>query len=221
MNYQRIEQRSQEWWELKVGKISGTRFGQLISTRENTLIDDMANEILNGQCEWDDFENEDMLFGVENEPIAIELYEQQSGINFERGGVIISEKYPNIHMASPDAVNLENGVVLEIKCTQHGKTQINRFRMGVESKYMPQIINYFAVSDDIKEVHWVSYCPYRTERPLVIHIFDRNTIVEYKELKSGVTTKTIQDKVNESIEQLIPFQINLKELINKFKTIEF
>ena len=40
MNYLNIEQKSQAWWDYKVGKISGTRFGQLISSRENMLIDE-------------------------------------------------------------------------------------------------------------------------------------------------------------------------------------
>ena len=108
MNYQRIQQQTPEWWSLKVGKISGTRFGQLISGRDNQLIDEMANEMLDGQCMFDDFENEDMLFGIENEPIALELFSQRYGIEIERGGVIMSD-FSDIHMASPDAVSEKIG----------------------------------------------------------------------------------------------------------------
>ena len=56
MNYQRIEQKSPEWWKLKVGKVSGTRFGQLISNRENSLVEEIVNELLDGCCEHDDYE---------------------------------------------------------------------------------------------------------------------------------------------------------------------
>lgn len=216
MNYQRIQQQTPEWWSLKVGKISGTRFGQLISGRDNQLIDEMANEMLDGQCMFDDFENEDMLFGVENEPIALELFSKRYGIELERGGVILSD-FSDIHMASPDAVNEKSGIVVEVKCTQWGKTQISRFRRGVESKYLPQIINYFAVSDNVKEVYLISYCPYRPERDLVVHKFTRDTVIEQTKTKEV----TVQDKVIYGRSLLSDFKTELNELVNNFKTIQF
>lgn len=221
MNYQKIQQQTPEWWMLKVGKVSGTRFGQLISTRENGLIDELANEILDGCCEMGDFENEDMLFGRENEPVAIELYSERSGIEFERGGVILSD-FSAIHMASPDAVNVERGIVVEAKCTQHGKTQIKRFRKGVDGDKIGQVINYFACSDGVKEVHWISYCPFRPERDLVVHIFTRDTVLESKETKArGLEVTTVQDKVIQGRAALEPLEKEANELINSFKTIHF
>jgi hypothetical protein len=215
MNYQKIEQLSPEWWALKVGKISGTRFGQLISTRENSLIDECLNELLDGYIEPDDYENEDLLFGRENEKAAIDLYEQISGITFaERGGVIISD-YSSLSIASPDAVNLDLGIVCEAKCTMHGKTQIKRFRKGIESDKLPQIINYFAQSDDVKQVHWISYCPFRTERPLVSYIFTPDTIVDEKK------KTTIAELVVSGRTKLVEFEQELEKLKNEFITIDF
>lgn len=222
MNYQRIQQQTAEWWAVKVGKVSGTRFGQLISTRENSLIDELANEMLDGQCEYDDFENEDMQFGTENEPIAIDIYEQMTDIKFERGGVIISDTFPNIHMASPDAVNLERGIVVEVKCTMHGKTQLKRFRKGVDIDKMGQVINYFTCSDDVKEVHWLSYCPFRPERPMVVYIFTRDSILETKETKArGIETITINDKVISGRLALAQLESDVQNLVKDFKTIQF
>ena len=37
MSYLKIEQHSTEWWQFKVGRVSGTRFGKLISGRDNGL----------------------------------------------------------------------------------------------------------------------------------------------------------------------------------------
>ena len=215
MNYQKIEQLSPEWWTLKVGKISGTRFGQLISTRENSLIDECLNELLDGYIEPDDYENEDLLFGRENEKAAIDLYEQISGITFaERGGVIISD-YSSLSIASPDAVNLDSGIVCEAKCTMHGKTQIKRFRKGIESDKLPQIINYFAQSDDVKEVHWISYCPFRTERPLVSFIFTPNTVIDEKK------KTTIAELVALGRTKLVDFEQELENLKNEFVIFDF
>jgi hypothetical protein len=216
--YKKIEQLSPEWWAVKVGKVSGTRFGQLISGRENMLVDELANEIMDGFIEQDDFVTEDMQFGIENEPIAIDMYEKKIGMKFKRGGVMLSDIHPNLHMASPDAISEDETIVVEVKCTTHGKTQLNRFRKGVDSKYIPQIINYFAVNENIKEVHWISYCPFRPERPLVVVIITRDTEIERKETKSrGLEITTIQDKVNEGLSKLPELKEEVQTLITNFK----
>ena len=67
MKYLKIEQKSPEWWAYKVGRVSGTRTGQLISTRENSLIDEMLDEMLDGFVKPNDFQTDEMLFGIENE----------------------------------------------------------------------------------------------------------------------------------------------------------
>ena len=171
------EQRSQEWYELRAGSIGGNRLGAVISGRKNRLAYDLLNEQLNGIAQMDDYINDDMMFGIENEPIARDLYSKQSGIEFTECGLIKSETSA-IHHASPDGINLERGIVLEIKCTTNGAIHLQRFFEGVEAAHLPQIINYFAVSDEIKEVHWVSYCPERVERDLIVFIYNRETYTD-------------------------------------------
>ena len=216
MSYLKIEQNTPEWWAYKVGKISGTRFGQLISSRENSLIDELADEIMNGYCEISDFEDEDIIFGKENESIAIELYEKKSGLKFERGGVLQSDVC-KMHMASPDAINYEKGIVVEVKCTRHGKTHLKRFYNGIESNYKPQIINYFAVDPKINEAHFVSYCPYRPERPLVVYVVNRETPIYDTSRK----TETVQELCDKTAYFLSRAETNVTDLINNFKQIEF
>jgi len=165
-----MPQRSHEWHQARCGSIGGTSFGQVISGKKNRLIYNLINERLNGYVTPDDYVSEDMQFGIDNEPIARDLYIEKSGINFSEVGMIKSD-YSNIHHASPDGLSDDNSIVLEIKCTDDGAIQLQRFFEGVESSHMPQIINYFAVSDEVKEVHYVSYCPYRDERPIVAYVF--------------------------------------------------
>jgi hypothetical protein len=172
MKIKNCEQRSEEWYRLRAGSIGGTRFGQVISGRKNRLVYDLLEEMLNGYAEMDDFTSDDMQYGIDNEPMARQLYSAQSGIEFQEVGLIQSDQSA-IHHASPDGINLERGIVLEIKCTQTGSVHIQRFFEGPESTHAGQNTNYFAVSDEIKEVHWVSFCPNRPERPLVVHILKR------------------------------------------------
>lgn len=222
MSYLKIEQRSTEWWQYKVGRVSGTRFGKLISGRDNGLAYEIVNELLDGHITPDDFENEAMQFGVENEPVAIDEYESVSGLNFIRGGVLQSERYPSLHMASPDGIIQDGRIVVEVKCTMDGNRQIQRFVEGPEKSYLPQIINYFAVSDNVEEVHWVSYCPFRPERPLVVRVFRRDTIIESKETKSrGLEVVTVQDKVDFGLQQLAGLQNDIEIVKDNFVTLEF
>lgn len=206
-----IIQNSPEWWDLKVGKVSGTRFGQLISTRENNLLFECANERLNGSIFQNEFENEEMQFGNENEPIAIDKYSAKTGLDFQMGGVIFSD-FSKIHIASPDAVNVDNGIILEVKSTMSGATQLRRFKNGIESDKIGQIVNYFAVSDSVNEVHWVSYCPFRPERELVVRIFNRQSVIKKERTKEY----TVQDLVIKGREELIKFENELNELILDF-----
>jgi hypothetical protein len=184
INYLNIEQNSPEWWAYKVGKISGTRFGQLISGRDNGLIFELANEILDGACEQSDFENDEITFGKENEGIALDLLSQMVSIPFEHGGVMAHPTLSEFCMASPDGVDLATGTVAEIKCTMSGATQMRRFIEGVESKYRPQVANYFF--NGAMRVLWASYCPFRPERPLVIHEITPDSV--YSESRGKVTT---------------------------------
>lgn len=222
MSYLKIEQRSTEWWQFKVGRVSGTRFGKLISGRDNGLVYEIVNELLDGHITPNDFENEAMQFGVENEPVAIDEYESVSGLKFIRGGVLQSERYPSLHMASPDGITQDGRIVVEVKCTMDGNRQIQRFVEGPEKSYLPQIINYFAVSDNVEEVHWVSYCPFRPERPLVVRVYRRDTVLESKETKArGLEVVTVQDKVDFGMQQLAGLQNDIEIVKNNFVTLEF
>jgi len=195
MNIATFKQRSPEWFELKRAKIGGLRFGQVISGRKNQLIYELLNERISPWIEEDDgYTDDDMQFGIDNEPIARELYIKQSGIDFKEVGCIISD-FSSIHLASPDGLNEERGIVLEIKSTQKGHKHLKRFFEGVDTEHLPQIKNYFAVSDEVKEVHWVSYCPERFERPLIVYILTRE-MFEPDIQKGRDEIKQIEQKLN-------------------------
>ena len=173
MNLDYCEQRSPEWWALKKGKISGTRFGQVISGKKNRLIYDLLNERLSEFLIPDDYTHDEMQFGIDNEEEALKCYTRHTGIKVVRVGALISD-HSGIHMASPDGISKNIKIVQEVKCTQDGGIHIQRFFEGPETGYLPQIKNYFAIDDQVEEVHWISYCPSRPERPLIIKYFKRS-----------------------------------------------
>ena len=218
MNYQKIEQLSPEWWKLKVGKISGTRFGQLISSRENSLVERLVNELLDGCCEQSDYVSEEMQFGIDNEPIAIDLYSKMTGIDFDHGGVIISD-FSDYHIASPDGIKESLGIIVEVKSTQDGALQIKRFIHGIDTDKKPQVINYFANSDDVKAVHWISFCPFRPERPIVAIIVTLDYVIYPN--KDPKKSKTVRDVVIEGRQLLKEIEPEIIATKKAFETIEF
>jgi hypothetical protein len=209
MKIEYCEQLSKTWFELCAGSIGGTRFGSVVSGKKNRLIYELLDEQLNGYVEPDDYVSDDMLFGSEQEPIARQLYSEQSGIIFNQVGMILSEQSA-IHHASPDGLS-DDGIVLEIKSTQNGYTQIQRFFEGVESNHIPQILNYFAVSDEVREVHWVSWCPSRTERPLVIYVFTRDSLI-----KDGKNTISIGEHAVLGRLRIKEIELQLDDMKTKF-----
>ena len=80
MNIGYSEQRSPEWWALKKGKISGTRFGQVISGKKNRLIYDLLNERLSEFLIPNEYTSDDMQFGIDNEDEALACYSRRTGI---------------------------------------------------------------------------------------------------------------------------------------------
>jgi putative phage-type endonuclease len=182
MRTSRVKQRSPEWHELRKGRIGGTRFGQVISSRKNKLLYDLLAERLSDYPVEEVFVNEAMQFGLDQEPYARKEYIRTSKIRFAEVGLIYSD-FSKIHQASPDGLNRKRGIVLEIKCTQDVSTQIRRFFDGIDPEHMAQLINYFAVSDSVREVHYVSFCPFCLQRPLVVYIIKRED--HLMEIESG------------------------------------
>lgn len=200
MKLSHVEQRSKEWFDLRKGKIGGTRFGQVISGKKNRLVYDLVNETLSEFLFPEDYISEEMQFGIDNEDDARELYSKQSGIEFKQVGAILSD-YSPIHLHSPDGLS-DDGIVLEVKSTQDGGIHIQRFFEKPESSYKPQIINPFVCSDEVKEVHWISYCPERTERPIVSFVFYRSDFADEIE-KYRRQIKDIEAAVSDKVAKFV------------------
>jgi hypothetical protein len=196
------EQRTDSWLMLKKGRIGGTRFGQVISGKKNSLVYELVNERLSEYPIDDTFVSEAMIFGNENEKYAVKAYSKISKIRFKSVGAILSD-YSDIHLASPDGLNRKRGIVIEVKCTQNGSVQIKRHIEGIDKDHIPQIINYFTVSDDVKEVHWVSFCPFRQERPVVFRIIRREDYA--LEIEAGRNKIIEIEKMVNETEQLFKF----------------
>ena len=157
-----IEQRSPEWFAIRLGKVTGSRVADVLaktktgesSSRRNYRIE-LVCERLTGK-KADAYTNHHMERGTLLEPVARSLYEAKTGTFVLEVGFA---HHPLITMAgaSPDGLT-ECGNLIEIKCptaANHVETILNG---EPPSKYIPQMQWQMACTGS-KWCDFVSYCP--------------------------------------------------------------
>jgi putative phage-type endonuclease len=172
-----IEQRTEEWFQQRLGKVTASRISDVIAktktgvstSRQNYLIQ-LVSERLTGK-KGDSFVNQAMLDGIERESSARELYMRTRGVSVTEVGFF---DHPTIAMsgASPDgAVNAEEEGkyigLIEIKCpleTTHTNTLMSK---SVPSKYIPQMQWQLACTN----ARWVDFVSYNPNFPEELQLF--------------------------------------------------
>ena len=172
-----IEQRTDEWFQQRLGKVTASRISDVIAktktgvstSRQNYLVQ-LVSERLTGK-KGDSFVNQAMLDGIERESAARELYERTKGVSVTEVGFF---DHPTIAMsgASPDgAVNAEEdgkyAGLIEVKSpieTTHTNTLMSK---SVPSKYIPQMQWQLACTG----AKWVDFVSYNPNFPEELQLF--------------------------------------------------
>lgn len=165
-----VPQRSKEWFEARLGVITGSRAAKVLKSDNLPFLDELLAERLSGQIEAT-FTSAAMEHGILFEPEAIKAYTATTGNEVTEVGFCIHDKHPFIAV-SPDGLIEENGTFtggVEVKCP-NTKTHISYIRMNrVPAIYLPQVIHYFIVIETLQWVDFVSYDPRVKVKPLNIH----------------------------------------------------
>ena len=156
-------QRSDEWYAIRRGKITGSEVGKFVinsdkkalDARQN-LIDAKIGEEADGEdCppNWEDFW---MKRGTRLEGDALSAYESYTGYEVEKVGFVSHDIMPL--GVSPDALVANRSFGLEMKCPS-GKVQVKRLREKVcPEEYLPQIWLSMIVMN-VDQWHFWSYHP--------------------------------------------------------------
>jgi putative phage-type endonuclease len=139
-----MEQRTDEWKQARVGKVTASRVADIISktksgysaSRENYLYELLA-ERLTGQPYGTGYTSSAMQWGTEQEMFARGVYEMKTGEMVQEVGFI---EHPDIPMfgASPDGLVGADGMV-EIKCPET-KTHLQYYSSKIiPKKYKTQM----------------------------------------------------------------------------------
>lgn len=180
-----VEQKSQEWLDLREGKVTGSTLSKILSPRKDVR-ERAFYGLLAARLKIEDgIEETDMERGNRLEDEAREEYEEESGNKVEKIG--FTTRDDNQYMGeSPDGLIKVDGKyrgALEIKCLGCE----NHIKAKVEGKipedYEAQVLQKFIINDDLEWLDFVLYDP-------------RITIFPY--LKFRVTREEIKDKVEEA-----------------------
>jgi putative phage-type endonuclease len=192
-----IDQRSEAWYEAKCGRVTGTRFKNLVS-KETTdsykdLVTNIACEILTNKME-ESYSNAAMEYGIETEPEARSEYESIFGVKVQTAGFIIPDedhKYYEWIGISPDGLLPEAGLI-EIKCP-YARTHFEYIEANkLPSEYRYQIQGQLFVTG-------FGYCDFMSfvpkMKPFIIRVFPDPELFKEFELRLDNLIIQVQNKI--------------------------
>jgi len=191
MKIHNVEQRTEEWLNLKLGAISGTRLKGVMAKNNLPLIYELLAEDLAG-LQDPIFVNDAMQRGIDREIVAKTQYEQITFNKVDDIGFIECTSIDGVGL-SPDGLVKEKDVyngAVEIKCPNSKKHLEYIHGDRIPGEYIYQVVMYFICVDTLEWLDFVSFddrvkaCP--------IHIV-------------RVTRNELNDKINECYEALIKF----------------
>jgi putative phage-type endonuclease len=140
---EQVEQRTEEWFVARLGKVTASRVADVIAktktgysaSRDNYMAQ-LICERLTGQ-QGESFTNSAMQHGTDTEPLARSAYENSRSLLVKEVGFV---NHPTIEMsgASPDGLVADDGLV-EIKCPNTATHIDTLLSQKVPSKYNTQM----------------------------------------------------------------------------------
>lgn len=197
------DQRSEAWYDARLGRITGTRFKDLMADEKTKtyqdLITDLACEMITGRAE-ETYTNSIMEKGIETEPEARKEYENITGLKVKEVGFIIPDEntiYHNWIGISPDGLTPDNGMI-EIKCPLM-KTHLGYITDGkLPAEYRYQIQGQLFVTE-LDYCDFVSYCV--GMKPFIIQVKpDKALFLEFQK-----RLNILIEQVNQKIDKYIKY----------------
>jgi len=138
-----MEQRTEEWFTVRLGKVTASKVGDVLaktksgpSASRTNYLAELVAERLTGEA-YEQFTNAAMAWGTEQEPYARDAYERREDLFIQEIGFV---PHPTIYMsgASPDGLVGNDGLV-EIKCPNTATHIKNLLGGKIEKKYFSQM----------------------------------------------------------------------------------
>lgn len=184
MIFHDVEQNTEEWEALKLGKPSSSGYGTFMANYGKDFGEPalryalrIALERVTGRKAEHSFRNDDMDRGHEQEPLARLLYEEQNFVDVANGGFFDWGDWGD----SPDGLVGDDGV-LEIKCVIASTHEATIRRGKPDPAYKWQIVGHL----DGTGRDWVDFASYCSDYP------EWNQLVVYRVHRADVETELAQ-----------------------------
>lgn len=170
-----VEQGTQEWLKMRLGKVTGTRLKNVYKTDYLNLIDELIAEVISEEVEVS-FVNSSMQRGKDLEPIVREIYQQVKEIEIEEIGFCLSDEI-DILAYSPDGFTKDRKGGIEIKCP-NTKTHVKYIRQNkLPSEYESQVLCAFLVNKSLEWMDFISFDDRFKVKPMFIIRVERKDIL--------------------------------------------
>ena len=184
-----MEQRSPEWFAIRIGKLTGSRCDDALATTKSgesayrkKLKLEILSERLTGLATVIP-ESPAMRWGTENEGVARLKFASVTGLQVEEDGFL---EHPILKDfgCSPDGLTSDGGLV-EIKCPQGPKHIENFLADKIPKEYIPQLLAQISCTGR-KFVYWCSFHPMFPENSQIKIIKFQPTQEEIDEFESRI-----------------------------------
>ncbi|AZS50054.1 YqaJ-like viral recombinase [Entomomonas moraniae] len=176
MIWHNIQQNSEEWEQLRLGKVTASNFGTIMANDGGAFGEpakryalQLALEIINNQKAEYSFSNQHMERGHEQEPIARMLYENEYFVDVTNGGFFDCGDYGD----SPDGLVHDEGVI-EIKSVIASTHYATLKRNSFDPSYKWQLVGHL----DCTGRDWVDFISYCSDFPehkqLIVYRLNRS-----------------------------------------------
>lgn len=158
---EKVIQGTEEWFNLKRGKISATHMADILmkptQAGYNNYLMQLALERMTGRTE-PTYTNFDMQNGIDLEPLARDCYEFETGRTIDLVAWVNHPTIPNAG-CSPDGIIMAEDGGVEIKCPKPKTHAGYRLTEEIDRDYILQTQWQMACQPWQNWIDFVSYCP--------------------------------------------------------------
>jgi len=229
-----IEQHSEEWHEVRYGKVGGT-LSKGLFVKSDTLLEDVLSELCEEFDLQENYQSYDMVRGSELEPEARKALSLYLGIELKEVGWLQCEENEYLGI-SPDGITDCETISAEIKCP-NSKTHLSTVRANeIPSNNIHQCLHYFTVNPKLEKHYFCSYRPENIYKPMFVKELTRQSLIDIglkkkvevkqygvggKEIKPKIETvtdwRTIEEWVKVAKLEAASLRVKIEIELNKLK----
>jgi len=156
-----ILQKSDEWFQIRKGKITGTTLKAIMGTpkaRQDAIYETIAERLTVGVEADSEYENP-MDRGTRLEPEAITAFEFETGLRIERTGFCENDENALLGYSPDGLVADKESEDIEVKCPG-GKNHVKMWLTNlIPEEYQWQVVQAFIVNPKLEKRYFISYNP--------------------------------------------------------------